>query len=531
MAPKPQPFGKHDDEDEETDLLRGRWPRNRPKPGKDVEDDLLPFGIKADCRTMAAAVACVLLVGIVLIKVTMFPGASEYERPVDTSRPPTRTTASPAMIDSLPPSLRGQPPIGMSANDLQTTSNPAGAFQQSGQSAAPGSADAALSGPGDGDGDADDGSGEGYGDDKDGDGPTGTVQPADSDASEGLGDEPSTPAAGQAQVGDSGASDGPGDGPSSTTEAVLPGAAEGGDDADGPGAEPATIAPGQQGAVQGGDASNGLVDEPSTTRAAGQQAVDGPGDEPSTTATDQQGAAEGDAVAGPGNEPSAGQQASGNGDSDNPDGEPSPTTPTTAAGQQASAQVGDGGALDSPGEEPSATLAGRQEAGDELSTTAAGQQMAGEQGGVPVGDGDAAVDTTVSSTELAGQQNGDDLSTTAPDQKTDGQQGAGGIEPAQQDSGQEPAQGELSTTAVDQQAAETTTAAALGIGQGVDIPLAKDAVATSSKLSRPESDQKAEETTSAEVQERQPEEPSGGAVTTTGAGTAESSPGAAANPG
>ena len=68
MAPKPQPFGKHDDEDEETDLLRGRWPRNRPKPGKDVEDDLLPFGIKADCRTMAAAVACVLLVGIVLIK-------------------------------------------------------------------------------------------------------------------------------------------------------------------------------------------------------------------------------------------------------------------------------------------------------------------------------------------------------------------------------------------------------------------------------------------------------------------------------
>ena len=69
MAPKPQHFGKYEDEDEETDLLRGRWPRNRPTPGRDIEDELLPFGIKADCRTMSAAVVCVLVVGMVLIKV------------------------------------------------------------------------------------------------------------------------------------------------------------------------------------------------------------------------------------------------------------------------------------------------------------------------------------------------------------------------------------------------------------------------------------------------------------------------------
>eukprot|EP00439_Symbiodinium_sp_Y106_P059047 s3343_g8.t1 len=685
MAPKPQPFGKHDDDDEETDLLRGRWPRNRPKPGKDVEDDLLPFGIKADCRTMAAAVACVLLVGIVLIKVTMFPGATEYERPVDTSRPPTRTTASPAMIDSLPPSLRGQPPIGMSANALQTTSNPAGAFQQIGQAAAPGSAGDALTGPGDGDGDADDGSGKGYGDNKAG-GPKGAAQAGDSDASDGPGDEPSTPGAGQAQVGDSAAldgpddepstttadqqgaaqvgegdagsepsagqqasgdgdqddpggepspttptteagqqasaqvgdvgaldgpdeepstspagqqgsahqvgdggaldgpgevpsttaagqqrsgdgdasdgpghessttaarqppgsalvgdrpgeapsttvpgeepsttaaeqpgsaqvgdggaldgpgdepstaaagqqrsgdgdaSDGPGDEPSnpSTTAAVQQGAAEGGDESDGPGAEPATTAPGQQGAVQdgGGDVSDGLVHEPPTTAAAGQQAFDGPGDELSTTAADQQGAAqvgEGDA----GSEPSAGQQASGDGDQDDPGGEPSPTTPTTEAGQQASAQVGDVGALNGPGEEPSTSPAGQQEAGDEPPTTAVVQKMAGQE----VGDGGGAVDTTVSNTELAGQH-GDELSTTAPDYKSDGLQGAGGIEPAQQGSVQEPVQGDLSTTAADQQAAGTTTTAAvpsLDAGQRADLPLTENANAELQLLRR-----------------------------------------------
>ncbi|CAE7216327.1 unnamed protein product [Symbiodinium pilosum] len=266
MAPKPQPFGKHEDDDEETDLLRGRWPRNRPQPGRDVEDDLLPFGLKADTRTLCVAVVCVCVVGLVLIKVTMFPSADEYARPVETSPAPLWTTADPLLVESLPPSLRGPAAgLGVEPAKANPTLNPL--------------------------------AGTGVVEDTDGQGavPTGNQNDPDGDrgALDGPGEEPSTAAA-NLQSPDSDQSPRDGGGQQTAGQGAFQGGD--GDASDGDGNELSTTLDGDVPGNDGGELSTtdmleGDGNELSTTDAS--QAY---GDELSTTALDEptvQGAGQG----------------------------------------------------------------------------------------------------------------------------------------------------------------------------------------------------------------------------------------------